>query len=213
MKQTAISFRSGIFNLHGYYYTPDDDGKYPAVVLCHPHPLNGGSMSNTVIRKLGEALVQRSIVALMFNFRGVGKSEGSYGGGTGEQEDLIAALDFVSAGKDVDGERIGAAGYSFGGSVALPVASRDVRVKALALISPALDGSYIPYLKKYTGPKLIISGTEDNLILPESVAKWSAEAAEPKELEFITGADHFWSGKDDEVTEKVADYFGKLFNA
>lgn len=211
MKQTAITFCSGTYNLHGYCYTPDSGGKYPAVVLCHPHPLNGGSMSNIIIRKLGEALVSRSIVALMFNFRGVGKSEGSYGGGIGEQEDLIAALDFVSTRQDVDPEQIGAAGYSFGASVALPVASRDGRVKALALISPALDGSYIPYLKQYSKPKFIISGTEDNLILPESVAVWGAEAAEPKQLEFIEGADHFWSGKDNDVVEKVAEYFERFF--
>jgi alpha/beta superfamily hydrolase len=213
MKQTAISFRSGTFTLHGYCYSPDSAGKYPSVVLCHPHPLNGGSMSNNVIRKLGEALVRRSIVAVMFNFRGVGKSEGSYGGGIGEQEDLIAALDLVSTREDVDAERIGVAGYSFGASVALPVASRDTRVKALALISPALDGSYIPYLKKYNRPKLIISGTEDNLILPESVAVWNAEAAEPKQMEFIEGADHFWFGWEDDVGEKVAEYFERFFKA
>jgi alpha/beta superfamily hydrolase len=213
MKQTAITFRSGTFTLHGYCYTPDDEGKYPAVVLCHPHPLNGGSMSNIIIRNLGEALASRSIIALMFNFRGVGKSEGSYGGGIGEQEDLIAALDLVSARQDVDTERIGAAGYSFGSSVVVPVASRDARVKAIALISPALDSSYIPYLQQYKRPKFIISGTEDDLILLENVAVWGAEAAEPKQLEFVGGADHFWNGKDDEVVEKVAEYFKQLFKS
>ncbi len=213
MKQTAITFRSGTFKLHGYCYTPDSEGKYPAVVLCHPHPLNGGSMSNIVVRNLGEALVNRSIIAVMFNFRGVGKSEGSYGGGIGEREDLVAALDLVSARQDVDTERIGAAGYSFGASVVLPVASMDARVKAIALISPALDGSYIPYLQQYKGSTFIISGTEDNLILPESVAVWSAEAAGPRQLEFIEGADHFWSGKDDEVVEKVAEYFVRFFKS
>lgn len=211
MKQSAISFRSGTLNIHGYCYYPETTGKYPAVIICHPHPLNGGSMSNTVVRKLGEVLVNRSIVALMFNYRGVGKSEGSYGGGIGEQDDLVAALDFIGTREDVDQERIGTAGYSFGASVALPVASRDDRVKALAMISPALNSTFIPYLKKYNRPKLFISGTKDNLFLPENVTAWSNEAAEPKQLELIEGADHFWFGREGDVAEKVTDYFERLF--
>jgi alpha/beta superfamily hydrolase len=207
MRQAAISFRSGTLTLHGYCYYPDTEGTFPAVVLCHPHPLNGGSMSNMVIRTLGKTLADRSMIAVMFNFRGVGKSEGSYGAGIGEQDDLIAALDWAVSQKEVDKARIGAAGYSFGASVALPVAGRDPRVKALALISPALDSSHIPHLKHYSGPKLIISGADDDLILPGSVALWDQEAAEPKSLEFIEGADHFWLGMDDVVADRVADYF------
>ncbi|MEJ2740587.1 MAG: CocE/NonD family hydrolase [Dehalococcoidia bacterium] len=210
MKQTAIWFHSGTIKLQGYCYSPDADGTFPAVVLCHPHSLNGGSMSNLVIRTLGNALVERSMIAVMFNFRGVGKSEGSYGGGIGEQEDLIAALDWTVSQKEVDKERIGAAGYSFGGSVALPVAGRDPRIKALALVSPALDSSHIPYLRQYTGPKLIISGAEDDLILPGNVELWNKEAAEPKFLEFIEGADHFWFGMDDVVADRVADFFERF---
>ena len=210
MKQTAIWFHSGTIKLQGYCYSPDADGTFPAVVLCHPHSLNGGSMSNLVIRTLGNALVERSMIAVMFNFRGVGKSEGSYGGGIGEQEDLIAALDWTVSQKEVDKERIGAAGYSFGGSVALPVAGRDPRIKALALVSPALDSSYVPYLRQYTGPKLIISGAEDDLILPGNVELWNKEAAEPKFLEFIEGADHFWFGMDDVVADRVADFFERF---
>ena len=209
MRQTAIWFQSGTIKLQGYCYYPDTDGTFPAVVLCHPHPLNGGSMSNMVIRTLGKALTDRSMIAVMFNFRGVGKSEGSYGAGIGEQEDLIAALDWTVSQKEVDKERIGAAGYSFGGSVALPVAGRDPRIKALALISPALDGSHIPHLKQYNGPKFIISGAEDDLILPGSVESWHREATEPKYMELIEGADHFWFGMDDIVGDKVAAYFEK----
>jgi alpha/beta superfamily hydrolase len=207
MRQTAIWFHSGTLNIHGYCYYPDDEGTYPAVVLCHPHPLNGGSMSNLVIRTLGKALADRSMIAVMFNFRGVGKSEGSYGAGIGEQEDLIAALNWTVAQKEVDKDKLGVAGYSFGGSVTLPVAGRDPRVKAVALISPALDGSHIPYLRQYTGPKLLISGAEDDLILPGSVESWHREAAEPKSLELIEGADHFWFGIDEIVADRVATYF------
>jgi alpha/beta superfamily hydrolase len=207
MRQTAISFQSGTLKLHGYCYYPDTDGIFPAVVLCHPHSLNGGSMSNLVIRTLGKALADRSMIAVMFNFRGVGKSEGSYGAGIGEQEDLIAALDWTAAQNEVDKEKLGVAGYSFGGFVALPVASRDPRVKAIALISPALDGSHVLHLRQYTGPKLIISGDRDDLILPGSVESWHREAAEPKYLELIEGADHFWFGMDDIVADKVAAHF------
>ena len=108
----------------------------------------------------------KSIAALRFNFRGVGKSGGAFGEGIGEQEDVRAALDFVLATPGIDQERIGLAGYSFGGGVALPVAVKDERVKLLALVSPALSELGWEELKGYGKPKFVIIG-ENDFVIPE----------------------------------------------
>ena len=85
MKQTSISFSCGSISLEGLYYLPQGDGALPGVVLCHPHPLFGGSMDNNVVLAVASALVEQSIAALMFNFRGVGRSRGNFGNGIDEQ--------------------------------------------------------------------------------------------------------------------------------
>ena len=91
-------------------------------------------MSNNVVFAIFQVLAQRSIAAFRFNFRGVGKSEGDFGEGITEQEDVKAALAFISTTPDIDQKRTGLAGYSFGAGVALPVALQDERVNLLALV-------------------------------------------------------------------------------
>ncbi len=112
---------------------------FPAVVVCHPHPLYGGDMYNNVVSVICQALAQESIATLRFNFRGVGRSEGNHEEGVGEQDDVVAALDFLQSSDGVDKGRLGLAGYSFGTRVVMPVALRDSRVRAVALVSPFLD--------------------------------------------------------------------------
>ena len=139
MKPQQVSFACGSLKLEGLYYGVESAGPVPAVVVCHPHPLYGGSMRNNVTYALADALVKCGIAALLFNFRGVGRSQGSHGGGIAEQEDVRAALDWLGPGKGVDAGRLGLAGYSFGAGVAYPVGCRDERVKAIALVSPYFE--------------------------------------------------------------------------
>ena len=92
-------------------------------------------MDNNVILSVSSALVEKSIIAFMFNFRGVGGSQGSYGDGIAEQEDVAAAISWLVSQPAVDSNRVGLLGYSFGAAVALSVACVDARVRAVALIS------------------------------------------------------------------------------
>jgi alpha/beta superfamily hydrolase len=211
LRQSAVSFTSGKLTLQGICYFPDGDGVFPAVVLCHPHPLYGGSMDNNVILAASSALVERSIIAFMFNFRGVGDSQGSYGDGIAEQDDSKAAISWLVSKPSVDSSRLGLLGYSFGAAVALPVACDDDRVKAVALISLPPGPLQSSQLKGCVKPKLIICGTND-FVLPFDQAKlMNQEAAEPKQFELISGADHFWVGYEPVLAEKVAAFFeGKL---
>ncbi len=207
MRRRDISFTCGSLRLQGRCYFPGDGGALPAVVLCHPHPLYGGSMDNNVILAVASALADKSIIALMFNFRGVGGSQGSYSGGIGEQEDVTAAIGWLDSQPEVDGNRVGLVGYSFGATVALPVACADERVKAVALISPPLEAAQIPLLKGCTKPKLIICGSQDFIVPAEQAQHMGSQAAEPKLFELVPGADHFWWAQEATLADKVTAFF------
>ncbi|OGN94845.1 MAG: hypothetical protein A2Z75_03360 [Chloroflexi bacterium RBG_13_50_10] len=168
-------------------------------------------MDNNVIMAVSSALVERSIIAFMFNFRGVGRSQGSYGGGIAEQEDVAAALNWLISQPSVDKNRMGLLGYSFGAAVALPVACADKRVKALALISLPPGSSQMSQLKGCTKPKLIVCGTDDFVVPLDQTKLMDREAAEPKQLEIVSGADHFWRGYETALGEKVAAFFEGKF--
>ncbi|MCX6011568.1 MAG: alpha/beta fold hydrolase [Chloroflexi bacterium] len=199
----------GDISLEAAWHFPEADAPWPAVVVCHPHPLYGGNMSSNVVFAICQALAERAIAALRFNFRGVGQSQGEFGEGLAEQEDIRAALDFVLAREDIDRERIGLAGYSFGGGVSLPVAVKDERVKMLALVSPALAEGGWEELERYAKPKLVIAGENDFVIPREKFLKLAGDM--PAQYQVIAGADHFWGGYEEEVAEKVSRFFGEGF--
>ena len=164
-------------------------------------------MSNNVIFALCQALAHQSIAALRFNFRGVGKSKGTFGEGIAEQEDVLAALDLTSYTAGIDSRRIGLAGYSFGTSVVLAVAVRERRVSLLGLVSPALSDSGWKQLKEYPKPKFIASGNNDSVVPLEQLQRHIKDIPEPKQYEIISGADHFWQGYEEEIARKVTHFF------
>lgn len=204
MKSKRVTFPCGDLQLEGELQLPEGNGPFPVVTVCHPHPLYGGDMDNNVVMAVYFALVKSSIAALRFNFRGVGNSSGSYGEGVGEQDDLQAALDFLSILKEIDSSRIGLAGYSFGGMVAAHVAIKDNRIKQLALISPALNETDWIRLKKYALPKLILIGEADTSVPFRPFQHFFGDA---KQYQIIAGADHFWYGFEEQLSGKIARFF------
>jgi uncharacterized protein len=211
MRETHVTFPCGLLKLEGIHYAAVGQGIRPAVVVCHPHPLNGGSMHNSVVEAVAAALSAVRINALLFNFRGVGGSDGSYGGGMEERKDVTAALDWLEKQRSTDGDKLGVCGYSFGGGVALPVACAEDRVEGVALISPYFEVLPDGLLRTCTKAKLFVTGTEDRVVAPEDVASYSTMAAEPKRAAFINGADHFWGGYEKEMADVVAEFFSGLF--
>jgi len=107
-----------------------------AAVVCHPHPLGGGTMNNNVVYRAAKALGEAGLAVLRFNFRGVGASTGRYDGGAGEEEDALAALDLLA--QRYPGLPLWMAGFSFGARVGLTVGARDPRVEKLLGIGLAL---------------------------------------------------------------------------
>ena len=204
MKSRHVVFPCGNIQLEGVLHLPEGNRPFPIVVVCHPHPLYGGDMDNNVVTAVCFALVRTSIAALRFNFRGVGNSGGIYNDGVGEQDDLRAALDFILTLKEIDSHRIGLAGYSFGGMVAASVATKDNRIQQLALVSPALNEAGWAQLKEYLRPKLILIGDADTSVPFHPFQRFFGDA---RQYQIIAGADHFWSGFEEELSGKVARFF------
>ena len=205
MIETRVRFPCGDLSLEGITSVPEGKGPFAAVVVCHPHPLYGGDMDNNVVIPVCRSLGQASIASLRFNFRGVGMSQGKFADGIGEQDDVLAAISYLSTLEIVDRERIGLCGYSFGGAMALDIAPSDARVKALALISPTVP-SHVS-LTKYAKPKLIICGSADQFVSIITLQRLAEELPPPNEYEFVAGADHFWGGYEGKVATKVAAFF------
>jgi uncharacterized protein len=183
--------------------TGSPGAKY-AVLLCHPHPLGGGTMHNKVVYHTMKAFQSFGLPVLRFNFRGTGLSEGRHDHGRGEQDDVRAALDWLDHNLHLP---ILFAGFSFGSYVGLRVACSDTHVKgAVALGLPVhaegRDYSY-DFLSACAMPKLFISGTQDQYGPKAKVSAAVAAAHPPAEMVWINGADHFFAGMLDEVQSAI----------
>jgi alpha/beta superfamily hydrolase len=195
--------------LIGVIHIPDGTGPFPAVIICHPHSQFGGSMDNNIVDGLCEKLTLNSFISLKFNFRGVNGSQGIFDNGVGEKEDALSAITFISSVKEVDQNRIGLAGYSAGAAWGLSAAYRDIRVKALAAISPPLTMFDFAFLQNCTLPKLMVSGSEDDFTPVINFTEMCSLLPEPNECHTIPGADHFWLGFEQVVSTTVTNFFNK----
>jgi len=168
-------------------------------------------MLNNIVVAISQELPRYLMAAFRFNFRGIGNSDGAFGGGITEQEDVKAALAFVLSHHNIDSKRIGLAGYSFGASVALPVALQEERVGLLALVSPVLAEGGWEQLRGYTKPKFLMVGGADSFIPHQRFQQRVKDIAEPKQYQVVSGADHFWRGYEEEVARKVSQFLATGF--
>ncbi len=212
MREVTTEFRSGALTLEGVLCMPEEGGPLPAVIVCHPHPLYGGSMNNNVVNCLCSALNAESLISFKFNFRGVGRSQGDFGDGAGEQEDVSSAISFITTLSEVDPESMGLIGYSAGAAFALPVGCEDPRIKALGAISPPLSMFDFEFLKGCIKPKILISGSRDDFTPAGRFVELCQSLPSPTEYECIEGADHFWWGYEPEMARKIAAFFAKTLN-
>lgn len=166
-----------------------------SVLLCHPHPLFGGTLHNKVVYHAMRTLTALGLPVLRFNFRGAGASAGAHDLGRGEQEDVRAGLGWLEA---EFGLPILLAGFSFGAHVALRAGCPDPRVRALASLGTPIragdrDYSY-EFLAGCSKPKLFLSGSEDQFGSVAELEQALARAPEPKRIAWIPGAEHFFLG-------------------
>jgi alpha/beta superfamily hydrolase len=196
----------------------DDTGREAtraAVVFAHPHPQYGGTLHTKVVYQGSKALARIGCAVLRFNFRGVGRSAGGFGGGAGEMEDYRAALDYMAA--RYPSVRLWAAGFSFGSWVALEAGALDERVSALIGIAPPVATSISG--QKYTfehtlasaKAKFFVQGEADEVCPLEAMWAFYGKLPEPKELVVIDAADHLFEGKTQEVGEALEDLLGDFY--
>ena len=173
-------------------------------VLAHPLPTRGGTMHTKAVFHAAKALARIDVPVLRFNFRGVGRSAGSFSDGPGEQEDLRAALAFMMA-RYPDVRRIWCGGMSFGSWVALSVGAADAHATALIGIACPVNKYDYSAVVSSGKPTFLVHGERDELIPLQEIRKFYARLAEPKELVLIDGADHLFDGKTSEVGDAIED--------
>jgi uncharacterized protein len=184
-----------------------------AALVCHPHPLFGGTLHNKVVFHTMKALNSFGFPVLRFNFRGAGLSQGEHNQGDGEVEDVRAALDWL------DNEfklPMIFAGFSFGAAVGLRAAAPDERVRALigvgTPVAPVASGAEMPrtytfdFLRDCVKPKLFVSGARDQFGPKAQLEALIATMPQPKKLVVIEGADHFFEGRLRELRETIEDW-------
>lgn len=181
-----------------------------AAVVCHPHPLFGGTLHNKVVFHTMKALNSFGFPVLRFNFRGTGLSHGEHDNGNGEVEDVRTALDWLEREFHLP---LIFAGFSFGAAVGLKAASSDARVEALIAVGtpvvPVAAEVEAPrvytfdFLRDCVKPKLFVSGARDQFGPRVKLEALVASVAEPKKLVVIEGADHFFEGRLRELREAI----------
>jgi alpha/beta superfamily hydrolase len=179
---------------------PDKEGKLPAVAVTHPDPRLGGSLHSHVVGQLAKDLAQSGYVALKFNFRGVGASEGGFADGVGEQRDVLAALEFLKSLPQVDSKRLFLAGYSFGSAVALEVALQNPEIVAYASVGYPNDcfkHADVSKLKNPAVPVIVVGGTEDKWCRIDDLGKVFADAKLKATVKALPDVDHFFRRPDD----------------
>lgn len=172
-----------------------------SALVCHPHPLFGGTMHNKVVFQVARALHELRLPVLRFNFRGAGLSGGAHDKGIGEQEDVRAALGFLA--EEFPDTPVILAGFSFGAWVGLRVGCEDARVSALIGIGLPVNHVEVEYLRSCAKPKLFLQGADDQFGAKERVAALVESVPAPKQLVFVDGVDHFFSGKLEEVSRTI----------
>jgi alpha/beta superfamily hydrolase len=176
-------------------------------VVCHPHPVYGGTMHNKVVFQAAKRLHEFGIPVLRFNFRGAGLSEGVHDKGRGERDDVRAALDYLA--EQFPGAPILVAGFSFGSSVGMRVGCPDTRVTELIGLGLPANEADLGFLQQCAKPKLIIQGGNDKYGSREKVEAVFATMPEPKRLVIVEGADHFFAGQLKEVGTAIDEWLAE----
>jgi alpha/beta superfamily hydrolase len=186
------------------------DNASHAAVICHPHPLFGGTLHNKVVFHTMKALNSFGFPVLRFNFRGTGLSQGEHDHGNGEVEDVRTALDWLNAEYHLP---LVFAGFSFGAAVGLRAACADTRVRAVigvgTPVGPVAADAEEPrvyafdFLQDCAKHKLFVSGARDQFGPRAQLEALLASVPEPKKLVRIEGADHFFEGRLRELREAI----------
>jgi alpha/beta superfamily hydrolase len=180
---------------------PDDRAPQMAALVCHPHPLYGGTMHNKVVYRLARGLRRMGAVVLRFNFRGVGRSEGEHGNLIGEIEDAAAALEFLR--ERYPDLPFALSGFSFGSRVITRLGCTLPEAGFLMAVGFPTRMGEAEYLDTCKVHKIFLQSTHDEFAPKVAFEDLYARVAEPKRVVWIEAADHFFAGSLDRLEEEV----------
>ena len=180
-------------------------GVVPAAVgvVCHPHPLYGGTMQNKVVHTLARAMQELGVPTVRFNFRGVGGSAGTYDGGAGELDDALAACAWAR--RRWNCEALWLAGFSFGSAVALQ-AAQSVAPRALVTVAPPVGRIIVAPVPRPACPWLVVQGDQDELVDVTQVRRWVGDYSPPPQCVVLEGAEHFFHGRLGDLRAAVLEF-------
>ncbi len=204
MKEEPVRFGSDGLSLEGLLVRPAAGSSAPGAVVCHPHPLYGGSMHNNVVEAMLDAMWSLGYATLRFNFRSVGQSEGEHDAGRGEAADAMGALNFLLAQPGVRRDGACLAGYSFGAMVAMRAGIETAAVaRIVAVALPIAMGDFQP-LAAARKPMLLISGDRDSYSPILRLRELRSMLGDAARLDVIEGADHFFGGYEPALAAAIA---------
>lgn len=174
-------------------------------VVCHPHPLYGGTLDNKVVYTLARAFVELGVPTVRFNFRGVGASAGSYDEGRGETADALAVIAYGR--QRWPGASLWLGGFSFGGAVAVRAAAQTAPER-LVTVAPGITRVGVEGVASPACPWLIVQGDADDVIEPAAVLEWAARQTRAPVVRLLPGAGHFFHGRLHELRATVLDFLG-----
>lgn len=187
--------------LEGELWPADGDAPRAAAVVCHPHPLHGGTMRNNVVHRTARGLHDAGLTVLRFNFRGVGGSEGVHDGQGAEEEDLAAALTFLA--ERAPGVPLWAAGFSFGSRTVVGLAPRDARIQRVALVALPVIAYDCARALDVRQPGAIFMAGDDTFGTLAVLRDQMPQLLDRFHVEEVEGVDHFFTGKLDDLRARI----------
>jgi hypothetical protein len=204
-----VEIPSSIGNLEAQISVPESSGVFKplGVVICHPHPQYGGTMANNVVRSIFNYFGKAGHPTIRFNFRGVGYSAGKFDGGKGEQEDTLAACQFLQKNcvHLMENLPLLIIGYSFGAAVGCALINKSESIHGYVAISYPF--TFIPEFITHaitTKPKLFLMGSRDDFTAVADFEKVYSKFPEPKSKQIWSNIDHFWIGSEDLIIQAIA---------
>ena len=193
-------------------YQKGKDQRSPICLVLHPHPRQGGTMNNKIVYNIYHAFKNIGFATLRFNFRGVGKSQGSYDNGVGELTDAAAALDWLQN-ENPTAQNTWIAGFSFGSWLALQLLMRRPEIAGFVAVSPPANLYDFSFLAPCPASGLIIQGTDDKIVEAEQVSELADKLNKQKNLKIVykklIGADHFFKNELDDIQDAITKYVRK----
>ena len=193
--------------LEAILWSPSNTAPKMAAVVCHPHPLFGGTMHNKVVYNAAKSLDALGLAVLRFNFRGTGKSAGEHDKGVGERDDARAALDFL--GSEFPNTPMLLAGFSFGCWVGLRVGCEDARVKALIGLGAPVNNADFSYLAQCAKPKLFVHGEKDQFGDVAKLRRMVESLPGENRAVIVDGADHFFGGNLNQLDAAITSWLSE----